>query len=134
VGRVVVTKGDIRPGGLEKVLGLRADWAAEHPDRTAALVRAIVKAADWCRDPDNRDDLAGLLAEPQHVGLPAAMIAQTLSGAMPAPNRNQPDPADVQTLLEEMAGAGQLDLPTDQRAELASSVWRADIYRAAMEG
>lgn len=132
MGRVVVTKADIRPDGLEKVLGVRAAWADEQPDRMAALIRAMVKAADWCGDATNRGELARLLAEPRHVGLPADLIALTLAGAIPAPNRNRPDPADVEKLLGEMAGAGQLDLPPAQRAALATAVWREDLYRAAM--
>lgn len=132
IGKVVVTKADIRPDGLEKVLGLRADWAAAHPAETSALVRAIVQAADWCRDPANRLELAALLAEGRHVGLPADLIAQTLSGAIPAPHRNRPDPADALRLLAEMAAAGQSDLPADQGAALAASVWRPDLYDRAL--
>lgn len=133
VGQVVVTKADIRPDGLEKVLGLRADWADADPARTSALIRAVVKAADWCADPSNRGDLARLLAEPRHVGLAADLIAETLAGAMPAPNRNRPDPADVGRLLAEMAAAGQLQAPADGGAAL-TAVWRADLYDGAMGG
>lgn len=132
IGTVAVTKADIRPDGLEKVLGLRADWAEDHPEAMACLVRAIVRAADWCRDPANRSELARLLAEVQYVGLPADLIAQTLSGAIPAPHRNRPDPADAHQLLAEMAAAGQLDLSPEQGASLAASVWRPDLYDAAM--
>lgn len=132
VGRVVVTKADIRPGGLEKVLGMRADWAVAHPARAAALIRALVKAADWCRAPGNREDLARLLAEARHVGLPADLIEPTLHAAIPAPNRNRPDPADALQLLAEMAAAGQLDLPAADHARLATAVWRTQIYDEAM--
>lgn len=132
VGRVVVTKADIRPDGLEKVLGLRADWAMEHPALVAALIRAIVKAADWSRDPANRTELARLLAEAHYVGLAADLIAQTLSGAIPAPNRNRPNVADAHGLLLEMAAAGQLDLAQAEGAGLAAAVWRPDLYDEAM--
>lgn len=132
VGRVVVTKADIRPDGLEKVLGLRADWAVEHPALVAALIRAIVKAADWSRDPANRTELARLLAEAHYVGLAADLIAQTLSGAIPAPNRNRPNVADAHGLLLEMAAAGQLDLAQAEGAGLAAAVWRPDLYDEAM--
>ncbi|MFV3129364.1 CmpA/NrtA family ABC transporter substrate-binding protein [Niveispirillum sp. KHB5.9] len=132
VGQVVVTKADIRPDGLEKVLGLRTEWAEENPAQAAALVRAVVKAADWCGDPANRGELARLLAEARHVGLPADLIELTLKGAIPAPNRNRPDPADVEKLLAEMAAAGQLELPEAERAGLAAAVWRPDLYDEAM--
>lgn len=132
IGKVVVTKADIRPDGLEKVLGLRADWAEEHPARVAALIRAIVKAADWSRDPANRAELARLLAEAQYVGLAADLIALTLKGAIPAPNRNRPDGTDALRLLAEMAAAGQLDLSPADRSALAASVWRPDLYDEAM--
>lgn len=133
VGHVVATKADIRPNGLEKVLGLRAAWASDQPDTLTALVRAIVRASLWCADPGNRDELAQLLAEPQYVGLPAELIAQTLSNAMRAPDHNRPDPADACHLLNEMSAAGQLmDLPGDQFASLAASVWRPDLYEQAI--
>ena len=132
VGKVVVTKADIRPDGLEKVLGLRSDWADEHPARVAALVRAIVNAAEWSKDPGNRAELARLLAEAQYVGLSADLIELTLRGAIPAPNRNRPDVDDAHRLLLEMTAAGQIDLSADDRTMLAEAVWRPDLYDEAM--
>lgn len=131
VGKVVVTKADIRPDGLEKVLGLRADWAEENPAQAAALIRAIVKAADWCKEPGNRAELARLLAQAQYVGLSADLIERTLSGAIPAPNRNRPDVVDAHRLLLEMTAAGQLDLLAAERTALAEAVWRPDLYDEA---
>jgi two-component system, oxyanion-binding sensor len=128
VGTIVATKADIRPDGLEKVLGLRADWAAEHGALVSALLRSSVHAAAWSLDPANRPELSQLLAEPAYVGLPSDLIEQTLAGAMPAPDSCRPRVADAERLLEEMRQAAQVDLDDQALLALAAKVWRTDLY------
>ncbi|WGF90423.1 CmpA/NrtA family ABC transporter substrate-binding protein [Marinivivus vitaminiproducens] len=81
-GRMATVKAAIWQSSPEKVLGADARWADEEPDVLAALVRAIYLAAAWCGLPANRPELAAILARPDYVGVPAALMLQALSGAI----------------------------------------------------
>ena len=61
-GIIATTKSRIWRSSPEKVLGVAADYAKAHPGVVDRLVRAIVQAAKWCQNFDNRKDLAALLA------------------------------------------------------------------------
>ncbi|MQP67377.1 nitrate transporter [Niveispirillum sp. SYP-B3756] len=123
-GLVVATKADIRPGGVEKVLALRADQVTPHRDRTVALVRAMVRAANWCHDPANHGALARLLAEPCYVGQPAELIAATLVKAEAAKAEDcRPDLVQAQQLVADMMRAGQLAPDTMPDANMLAALW-----------
>jgi len=70
--------------GVEKILAFREDWMESHPGLVDALLRALARAAYWCDDPANREELADLLADPRYVGQPAGLIQRALSGLMVA--------------------------------------------------
>ena len=55
----------------EKVIGMRVDWAEAHPEELTALIRAL-DAARWVDQPENRAELAALLARPEYLDVPAA--------------------------------------------------------------
>ena len=79
IGCIVATKADIWPLWPEKVLAMREDRWREKPAAMAALVRALVKAAAWAEAPANRQELAGLLAAPQYIGVDAALLEANLA-------------------------------------------------------
>jgi NitT/TauT family transport system ATP-binding protein len=66
----------------EKVLGMRANWAERHPDETAALIRALYRASEWCEREQSSGELARLLARPEFIGEPATVIARGMTGAL----------------------------------------------------
>lgn len=68
VGRIVAVEQDIWPDAPEKVIGLRPDWAAEHPETLSRLIVTLDAAARWCDQPENHDALADLLAQPRLFG------------------------------------------------------------------
>jgi two-component system, oxyanion-binding sensor len=82
VGVIALATTAIWPLSPEKVLGLRQDWALEHPRPLAALVRAIYRAAYWCERPENHAELARLLAEPRFVGAPAPLLRRALANRL----------------------------------------------------
>ena len=94
-GVIVNAMIDLWPQCPEKVVGMRRDWVDAHPSATAALVRAVVAAARWCDEPDNRPELASLLSEPRHVGTTPAILRSTLEGRLPfvpdEPAQQRPD-------------------------------------------
>lgn len=80
LGRIATVKARIWRLSPEKVLGLPAAWAEEHPEALDALLRALWHAAAWCGEPGNRAKLARLLAAPDLLGQPAEWLLPGLSG------------------------------------------------------
>lgn len=83
VGRLLMPASAIWPSVPEKVLALRDDVARDRPDETAALLRALDRAAAWCDDPANRRDLAAILAQPDVVGVAPDVVERALAGRLP---------------------------------------------------
>jgi two-component system, oxyanion-binding sensor len=148
-GCIVATTQSLWRQSPEKVLGVRADWAQRHPDRLNALIRAIFRAAEWCGDDRNRDELAVLLAEPRHVGATVSALRRVLGGelrlsrstaAVPVPDfwtpfRNAatfPWASHALWFYSQMVRWGQaVYSPSAEHA--ARGVYRPDIYRAALQ-
>jgi nitrate/nitrite transport system ATP-binding protein len=68
LGYVIDTSLDIWAGHPEKVLGVKEEWVAKYPETHLALVRALLKACEYCDDRRNRKEILGLLCQPQYVG------------------------------------------------------------------
>lgn len=83
-GVMVTCKQAIWPDSPEKVLGVTESWAAANPDTLAMLMTALSKAADWCNEPGNADQLARLLACPQFLDCTPEDCLPALTGRFPA--------------------------------------------------
>ncbi|MDR3374577.1 MAG: CmpA/NrtA family ABC transporter substrate-binding protein [Ancalomicrobiaceae bacterium] len=146
IGHVVATSVALKPGSMEKVLGVRKLWADRHPERLDALVRAVTAACAWCDDAANRPELAHLLAQPGILDVSADLILAALSGriltdpgvaAEPVANylrfsgRNRPSLAGARWYAAEMVRWGQA-------AKLAAvldateATFRPDLYDRAL--
>jgi NitT/TauT family transport system ATP-binding protein len=82
VGTIISSTSAIWRLSPEKVLGCRADWARNHPEQLAGLIRAIYRAAQWCEQAENYPELVTLLAQPRYVGAPAEILRRALSGQL----------------------------------------------------
>lgn len=80
VGVIVTTKASIWRSSPEKVLAVRSQWADQNPDLLSALMRALVKAAEWCANPTRRKELAEILSGPAYLDLPADILMRGLTG------------------------------------------------------
>ncbi|MBD1851534.1 nitrate ABC transporter ATP-binding protein [Leptolyngbya sp. FACHB-711] len=69
LGFVIATDLDIWSGHLEKVLGVREDWANRYPQTHIALVKALLEACEYCDDRRNREEIAEILARPEYIGV-----------------------------------------------------------------
>ncbi len=149
-GRIAATKADIWRQSPEKVLGCRRDWAEANAETLAALIRALHAAARWADDPGNRDELSALLAHPDHVNVPAGVIARALTGNLIAAPGTEPFAVpDFLTFhrhaasfpwrshalwfFSQMVRWGQVPFsPAGMGA--AADTYRPDLYRAALAG
>ncbi|OSQ43050.1 CmpA/NrtA family ABC transporter substrate-binding protein [Thalassospira sp. MCCC 1A01428] len=79
-GVIVALKDDIWARSPEKVLGVREDWALSNAETLDALVRALVRAAEWADQGENRTELAQLLSEEHYVGASFDILRASLQG------------------------------------------------------
>jgi len=150
LAEIVVPGARIWRRGVEKVLAFRTDWMEANPATVDALLIAVSRAAAWCDDPANRDELVALLERPEHVGRPAAELRPALAGRLTLRHGEPPVPVpDFLLFHREAAGFPWRSQalwiysqfvrwgfvaasPAAERA--AAAVFRSDVYRRALAG
>ena len=147
-GVIVATKAALWRNGPEKVLGVQAAFAEREPDAVAALVRALWHATAWAEAPENRIELAALLADTASVATPAPVIMRALSGEIVARagtpaeriddfivfhrhGANFPWQSHALWFYSQMVRWGQTEY-SPEGARIAAEVYRPDIYRTAL--
>lgn len=135
LGRVAITSRQIWAGRMEKMFAVRQDWADRHPDTHRALLRALLQAAYWADQPENRAELAELLSRPGHVNAPLPLLRVLLeSDDRPVFFRhaaNFPWRSQGRWYLSQMRRWGQYDGPAAGDLRLVDQVFRADLARLA---
>lgn len=148
IGHILHFVSDILVRAAEKVLAVRQIWADKNPDTVAALVRAAVKAAEFIEQPENRVEVARILAQPERIGVEADVIQRTLGGLLKiSPDgatresgryllvgREEagcPDPVQAAWLYAQMVRWGQTALSAEA-LKTAMGVFRPDLYDAAV--
>jgi len=146
-GRIATVKSSIWKSSPEKVLGMRADWARQNGTAVSRLVRALYRAAEWCGSSENHGALAHILARPEYIGQPAALIARALDGSIlegeagagrarffdPFSNAATfPWQSHALWFYSQMVRWGQVR-HTPANAETARRCYRPDLYRAALQ-
>ncbi|MEN3977064.1 CmpA/NrtA family ABC transporter substrate-binding protein [Emcibacter sp. SYSU 3D8] len=148
IGRLLLTKAALWNMGVEKVLGVRADWADDNRPVLESLIRALYRAAQWADDPANRDELADMLAQPAYLGVSSKIIRRSLSGdilvqAGQPPvhvddfivfNRqaaNFPWVSQAVWIYTQMVRWGQAEASSESETA-ARRCFRPDIYRTAL--
>ncbi|MCP3466654.1 CmpA/NrtA family ABC transporter substrate-binding protein [Bradyrhizobium sp. CCGUVB23] len=148
VGHILHFVSDILVRAAEKVLAMRQAWAEKNPDVVAALVRAAEKAAAFIEHPDNRDETARILAQPERIGVDAEVIQRTLGGRLKiSPDgtlresgryllvgregAGRPEPVQAAWLYAQMVRWGQTAL-SEAALRTAMGVFRPDLYDAAV--
>jgi len=147
IGHILHFVADILLSAVEKVLAVRQNWSEKHPDVVAALVRAHLRAAEFIEDPQNRSEVAHILAQPERIGVDANVVQRTLDGRLKiAPDgamresrryllvgreaAARPDPAQAAWLYAQMVRWGQAPFKPDA-LKAAMAVFRPDLYDAA---
>jgi two-component system, oxyanion-binding sensor len=148
VGHILHFVADILVRAVEKVLAVRQDWSEKNPELLAALVRAHVRAAAFIEEPQNRAEVARILAQPERIGVDAEVIRRTLDGRLKiSPDGTmressryllvgregaaRPDPVQAAWLYAQMVRWGQASISLDA-LKTAKAVFRPDLYDAAL--
>jgi NitT/TauT family transport system ATP-binding protein len=148
LGRILHFGVHICANAPEKVLALRESVARMEPETVAALTRALARAADFVAAPENRREVASILARPDRVGVEAELILRTLDGRLKVasdgcvrenPNylligrdsASRPDPTQAAWLYAQMLRWGQARHMAESLAA-AKRTYRPDLYDSAL--
>ncbi len=148
VGQILHFVSDILVRAAEKVLAVRQGWSEKNPELVAALVRAAFRAAEFIEQPENRGEVARILAHPGYIGVDAELILRTLEGRLKISadgtvressryllvgreGASRPDPVQAAWLYAQMVRWGQTAFSPEALAT-ARAVFRPDLYDAAL--
>ncbi len=139
-GITIATSHDVWANAPEKAFAVRERWAEENPQSLTAALRALLRAAKFCDAPENASYTAALLSRRRYFALDSQAILASLPGgamgesacvfyrgAATFPWRSQ-----GLWFLNEMRRWGLIDAAIDI-PELATRVYRPDLYRAAAQ-
>jgi ABC-type nitrate/sulfonate/bicarbonate transport system substrate-binding protein len=147
VGRILHFGSDIMRRAAEKVLATRQHWAEKNPQVLAALVRAVLHAAEFTEVPDNRNEVARILARAEYIGVDAGVILRTLEGRLKIAadgtireserymllareDASMPDPIQAAWLYAQMVRWRQTAF-SPEALRTAQEVFQPDLYEAA---
>ncbi|QPM91337.1 CmpA/NrtA family ABC transporter substrate-binding protein [Pseudooceanicola algae] len=151
IGVPVITDYELWKNNPEKVFGISASFAEENPNTTLAVVKALIRAAQWLDENDNanREEAVDILSRPEYVGADREVIANSMTGTFEyekgdtrdVPDFNvffryyatQPFYSDAVWYLTQMRRWGQIAeaKPDSWYDEVAKSVYKPAIYLEA---
>lgn len=151
IGVPVVTDYEIWKDNPEKVFGVSKAWADKYPNTHLAVVKALIRAAMWLDEDNNknRPEAVKILSESKYVGADYEVIANSMTGTFeyekgdkrPMPdfntffrnNATYPYYSDAIWYLTQMRRWGQVNEEKSDAwfMDIAKKVYRPDIYMAA---
>lgn len=151
IGVPVVTDYEIWKNNPEKVFGVSKAWADKYPNTHIRVVKAMIRAAQWLDENNNknRPEAVKILAQSNYVGADYKVIANSMTGTFEyekGDKRNVPDfnvffrynatypyYSDAIWYLTQMRRWGQIAeyKSDDWYMDIAKKVYRPDIYAQA---
>ena len=151
IGVPVITDYEIWKNNPEKVFGVSKAWADKYPNTHIAVVKAMIRAAEWldAENNKNRPEAVKILAKSQYVGADYKVIANSMTGTFEyekGDKRSVPDfnvffryfatypyYSDAIWYLTQMRRWGQISdqKPDSWYMDIAKKVYRPDIYQKA---
>ncbi len=148
VGNILHFGSEIMQRAAEKVLATRKMWAEKNPEMLVALVRAVIRGAEFAEAASNREEVARILARDEYIGVDAGVIMRNLEGRLKiAPDgtvrqsdrhlllaredASVPDPVQAAWLYAQMVRWRQTSLSADA-LKTAQGVFRSDLYASAL--
>jgi ABC-type nitrate/sulfonate/bicarbonate transport system substrate-binding protein len=144
---IATVKAAIWQSSPDKVIGMRADWAAANPELVSAVVRTIHLAGIWCGDPANHAEAAQIMSGPAYLDTEPAIVARALTGLLDigggvtrlvpehfiphASAANFPWQSHALWYYAQMVRWGEVSFSQAQ-ADRAAACFRPDLYRAAL--
>ncbi len=150
IGYTALTTGELWKDHPEKALAMRADWVDQHPKATKAILMAVQEAQQWCSLPENKEEMANIVANRQWLGVPVKDILGRFQGQFDYGNGRVEDYSDSLLMkfwrdnasypykshdlwfLTENIRWGYIPGDTDTQA-LVDQVNREDLWREAAQ-
>ncbi len=146
VGHILHFGCEIQSRVTEKVFAVREQWANEHPDTLAALVRALSAAAEFSENQDNLDTVSKAVV--RRVGVEPELVVRALTGHLKvAPEglvrtdprymmisqngADRPNPTQAAWVYAQIVRWGQAPM-SEESLITAQAVFRPDLYDAAV--
>jgi len=147
IGRTLITNYEIWNNNPEKVFGVNQEWAEANPNTHKATVQALIEAARWMDQPDNRLEVVEIISRKSYVNAPVDVVKMSMTGTFqyvkgepprPLPDFNVfyryaatfPWRSHASWFITQMVRWGQIGEPLDVQAA-AARIYRPDIYREA---
>ena len=151
IGVPVITDYEIWKNNPEKVFGVSQAWADANPNTHIAVVKALIRAAEWldANDNGNRPEAVKILSQSNYVGADYDVIANSMTGTFEYEKGDKRDVPDFNTFfrhhatypyysdavwyLSQMRRWGQIAEPKSDSwfMDMAKKVYRPDIYAIA---
>ncbi|MBD2859115.1 ABC transporter substrate-binding protein [Spongiibacter sp. KMU-158] len=151
IGVPVITDYEIWKDNPEKVFGVSKEWADKYPQTHIAVVKAMIRAAQWldANNNANRPAAVKILSQPNYVGADYKVIANSMTGTFEYEsgdkrevpdfnvffrhNATYPYYSDAIWYLTQMRRWGQIPehQPDSWYMDIAKKVYRPDIYALA---
>lgn len=130
-GRIVVGTAEVWPDHPEKVLALRRDYAEAHSEPAAAMTAAVIAAARWLDEPENREEALRILGDRAFWHLAPSVIASAFDATHLIAFRaaTLPRAEEAAQWLPDMRAAGHLPSETTDAAALAP--WSTQLWQLA---
>lgn len=130
LGFIAARSRDIWLDHPEKCLSVRSDFASRDPGRLLALIAALGEAAALCGQPSWHTELPKLLARPDYLDLPAALIAQSLEieDGGPKFDLNYPHPSHATWFARQLVRWGKAP---ETILSASAGLYRPDLFLAA---
>lgn len=144
IGHILHFVSEILQRAAEKVLAMRASWAAENEGALHALMRAHRKAAGFIENEANRDEVSRILSAPHRLNVAPEITRRTLDGRLKVSPEGKyresdrylmvgrrgaarPDRTQASWLYAQMVRWGQAPLSTELLLA-ARDTFRPDLY------
>jgi ABC-type nitrate/sulfonate/bicarbonate transport system substrate-binding protein len=149
VGWIAATSPELDPLHPEKVLMVRADFAAQRPQEHVALIAALLEACEFCDQPEKHAQIVQTLARPEFVGAPETALRHGIDGEIDfghdrehsvsdfcifhRDNANEPSGDKAAWTLELLRTSGLCKDATGINFAFARKIFRADIFEQALK-
>ncbi len=147
IGRVLITSYELWNNNPEKVFGVNLEWHEKHPRTHQALIMALLEAAQWMDQPENRMEVVRLIAQKSYVNAPEDVVKMSMTGTFKYAQTEEPRPlpdfnvfyryaanfpwrSHAAWFITQMYRWGQLEQPANI-LQAAASIYRPDLYRQA---
>jgi nitrate/nitrite transport system substrate-binding protein len=151
IGVPVITDFEIWKNNPEKVFGVSQSWADKNPNTHIAVVKSLIRAAEWldANNNANRPEAVKILSQSNYVGADYDVIANSMTGTFEYEKGDKRDVPDFNVFyrhnatypyysdaiwyLTQMRRWGQISEAKSDSwfMDMAKKVYRPDIYAIA---